>query len=98
MSLRSLIESLSHDLSIKVESLAPQASYTTNGIGFAWGAVTFNQWAMGITVTLGVLTFVVNSYCQRQRIKMERARERREQELHDQRMKQAMRPPTDSEQ
>lgn len=86
MSLKNLIESYSQNLSIKAESITPQASYWTNGVGFAWGAITFSQWVMGITVILGVLTFVVNSYYQRQRNERERARERREQELHRARM------------
>lgn len=86
MSLKNLIESYSHNLSMKAESLTPQASYITNGAGFTWGALTFNQWIMGITIVLGILTFAVNSYYQWKRNERERARERREQELHKARM------------
>lgn len=99
MSLRNLIESSSNSLSIKAESITPQASYWTNGFGFAWGAITFSQWVMGITLILGILTFAVNFYYQRQRNEMERARERREQELHQARMDRAhTEPPHDSRQ
>jgi len=82
MSLKSFMEQTLPSLHIKAESLAPQSSYIANSAGFAWGAVTFNQWVMGITLFLGILTFAVNFYFQCKRNQRERAREEREKELH----------------
>lgn len=98
MSLRNLIDSSSHNLSSKLESITPEASYWTNATGFTFGALTFNQWVMGITVVLGVLTFSMNWYYQRQRNARDRARERREQEIHRKRMdaNNTPEPPQDS--
>jgi len=79
MSLRNFMETSSHNLSIKLESAAPAASYTANGFVFTWGAMTFNQIMMLIGTVLAIATFAVNLYFQRRR-------ERREQELHDFRM------------
>ena len=79
MSLKTFIESSSHNLSIKVESAAPAASYVTNGFVFTWGAMTFNQIMMLIGTVLALATFAVNLYFQKKR-------ERREQELHEFRM------------
>jgi len=79
MSLKTFIESSSHNLSIKVESAAPAASYVTNGFVFTWGAMTFNQIMMLIGTVLALATFAVNLYFQKRR-------ERREQELHEFRM------------
>ena len=92
MSLKNFIESTFPSLQMKADSLLPQSSYVTNGVGFAWGAITFNQWVMGITLVLGILTFVVNFYYQRQRNKMERDRAAREAELHRARMMQLFKP------
>lgn len=92
MSLKHFIESTFPSLHMKADSLLPQSSYVTNGVGFAWGAISFNQWVMGITLVLGILTFIVNFYYQRQRNKMERAREAREDELHRARMQQIFKP------
>ncbi len=86
MSLRNFIESNLSGLQLKAEAFAPQTSYLTNGVGFAWGAVTFNQWVMGITLILGILTFLVNFHYQKKRNERERAREAREAELHRARM------------
>ena len=79
MSLKTFMESTSHNLSIKFESSAPAASYATNGYVFTWGAMTFNQIMMLIGTVLSLATFAVNLYFQKRR-------ERREQELHDLRM------------
>jgi len=79
MSLKTFMESTSHNLSIKFESSAPAASYATNGFVFTWGAMTFNQIMMLIGTVLSLATFAVNLYFQKRR-------ERREQELHDLRM------------
>ena len=79
MSLRNFIESTLNSLSIKFESSAPAASYTTNGFVFTWGAMTFNQIMMLIGTVLALATFAVNLYFQKRR-------ERREQELHEFRM------------
>lgn len=86
MSLKNFIETTLPNLHIKAESLAPQSSYAANAAGFTWGAVTFNQWVMGITLLLGVLTFFVNFYFQCKRNARERAREERERELHYQKL------------
>lgn len=87
MSLRSFIDQFSHNVSIKVESLTPQAAYITNGAGFAWGAMTFNQWVMLVTLILGVLTFCVNVYFQWRRSKREARHEDREREVHAKQMR-----------
>ena len=79
MSLKTFMESTSHNLSVKFESSAPAASYTTNGFVFTWGAMTFNQIMMLIGTVLALATFSVNLYFQKRR-------ERREQELHEFRM------------
>jgi len=79
MSLKTFIESSSHNLSIKVEPAAPAVSYVTNGFVFTWGAMTFNQIMMLIGTVLALATFAVNLYFQKKR-------ERREQELHEFRM------------
>lgn len=92
MSLRNFIESTFPSLHMKADSLLPQSSYITNGAGFAWGAVTFNQWVMAITLVLGILTFVVNFYYQRQRSNFEKAREARENELHQAKMRKLFNP------
>lgn len=80
------------NLHIKVESLAPQSSYVANGIGFTWGAVTFNQWVMFITLVLGIATFVVNFYFQCKRNAREKAKEQRERELHREKMQHLLNP------
>jgi predicted histidine transporter YuiF (NhaC family) len=90
MSLKHFIESTFQNLHMKADSLLPQSSYVANGAGFTFGAITFNQWVMGITLVLGIFTFIVNFYYQRQRNKMERARELREAELHRVKMQQAV--------
>ena len=64
---------------IKADAVVPQTSYWTNGIGFAFGAISFNQWIMAITLLLGVATFLVNWHFQRRR-------DEREAELHEKRM------------
>lgn len=92
MSLRNFMENVAPNLHAKLESLAPQASYTANAAGFTFGAITFNQWVMGITLVLGILTFVVNFHYQRKRNERERAREQREAELHRARMMQLFKP------
>ena len=79
MSLKTFMESTSHNLSIKFESSAPAASYATNGFVYTWGAMTFNQIMMLIGIVLSLATFAVNLYFQKRR-------ERREQELHESRM------------
>lgn len=86
MSLKNFIESGLHSFNMKAESLAPSSAYLTNGAGFTWGAITFNQWVMGITLILGLLTFVVNLYFQAKRHEFEKAKEERERELHDLKM------------
>lgn len=81
MSLKNLIDNAS-SLHVKLESAAAPASYATNTVGFTWGAVTFNEWVMAITLILGLLTFIVNFYYKREKNKMDRADEKRKQELH----------------
>lgn len=90
MSFKSFMESLLPSIHVKAETLAPQSSYVSNGVGFAWGAITFNQWVMAITLLLGVLTFVVNLYFQSKRNQREKARERRDEELHLKRMAESL--------
>ena len=51
----------------KIESIAPVTSYTTNGVVFAWGALTFNEILMLVATLCGVATFLVNSYYQKKR-------------------------------
>jgi hypothetical protein len=92
MSFKSFIESTFPNIQMTADSLLPKSSYGFNLFGFAWGAISFNQWVMGITLVLGILTFIVNFYYQRQRNKMERAREAREDELHRARMQQIFKP------
>jgi len=82
MSLKNFIENTLPSLHIKAESLAPQSSYIANSAGFAWGAVTFNQWVMAITLLLGIATFAVNFYFQCKRNAREKAKAAREAELH----------------
>lgn len=94
MSAKNFIENALPSFHLKVESLAPQASYTANAAGFTFGAITFNQWVMGITLVLGVLTFIVNFHYQRKRNERERAREAREDELHRIKMQQLLNPPS----
>ena len=60
MSLKTFMESTSHNLSIKLESSTPAASYATNGFVFAWGAMTFNQIMMLVGTVLALATFAVN--------------------------------------
>lgn len=86
MSFRNLIDSYSHNIAMKAESLTPQAAYITNGAGFAWGAMTFNQWVMLVTLILGVLTFFVNLYFQWRRNEREKRHESRESEVHAKQM------------
>lgn len=85
MSLKNLIESSSQNISIKAESVAPATSYITNGFVFTWGAITFNQIMMLVATVVGLATFFVNLYFQKRR-------DRREQELHRQRMQNLFRP------
>lgn len=85
MSLKNLIESSSHSISIKAESVAPATSYITNGFVFTWGALTFNQIMMLVATVVGLATFFVNLYFQRRR-------DKREQELHRRRMEHVFRP------
>lgn len=63
----------------KGESLAPAASYITNGGVFVWGALTLNQLLAISAFVLALATFVVNLYFQRRR-------DRRESEFHEKRM------------
>jgi len=85
MSLKTFMESTSHNLSIKFESSAPAASYATNGFVFTWGAMTFNQIMMLIGTVLALATFAVNFYFQKRR-------DKREQSLYALQSKQARRP------
>lgn len=80
MSLKSTLISTLSNLHMKVDQLPATASYTTNGLVFTWGAMTFNQVLALIGAVLALLTFVVNTYYQRRR-------DRREADLHDQRMR-----------
>ena len=75
MSIKSLAETLSQNLSIKIESAAPNASYVTNGFVFTWGAMTFNQAMMLIGTIFAIATYFTSLYFQRRR-------DKREQELH----------------
>lgn len=79
MNLHEMTDQAFGSMHIKIEAIAPATSYWTNGIGFAFGALTFNQWIMAITVLLGIATFLVNTYFQR-------LRNRREAEYHKRRM------------
>ncbi len=66
--------------------MAPQSSYITNFAGFTFGALTFNEWVMAITIILGVLTFAVNTYFQIKRNMREKEKASRELEFHDKKM------------
>lgn len=81
MSLRSLFEN-AHGIHLKAETLAPAASYSANGFGFAFGVLTFNQWMMAGTLALGIATFGVNYYFARKRDARARRAEQREDEYH----------------
>lgn len=85
MPLKNIIESSSHHLQLKAESVAPATSYVTNGLVFSWGAMTFNQVMMLIGTVLALATFAVNLYFQKRR-------DRREQELHRKRMETSGKP------
>tara|TARA_B100000029_G_scaffold324186_1_gene316610 strand:- start:282 stop:527 length:246 start_codon:yes stop_codon:yes gene_type:complete len=76
---------MASSLHTTIETAAPKASYAANGIGFAIGAMTFNQWVMAITLLLGIATFFVNFWFQRRR-------DRREAEFHRARMRASARP------
>lgn len=80
MSLKSALISALSSLHMKADQLPATASYTTNGLVFTWGAMTFNQVVALIGAVLALLTFVVNTYYQRRR-------DRREADLHAQRMR-----------
>ena len=67
------------NLSVKFEQSAPAASYATNGFAFTWGALTFNQIVMVISIVLAVSTFAVNLYFQKRR-------DKREKDLHEYQM------------
>lgn len=80
MSIKDLAHTMASSLHASIETAAPKASYAANGIGFAIGALTFNQWVMAITLLLGIATFFVNFWFQRRR-------DRREAEYHRARMR-----------
>lgn len=88
MSLKNLIESYQNSLSIKAESMTPPASYTVNGLVAGWGALTFNETMMLIGTVLAFATFGVNLYFQKRR-------DKREQELHRERMQQTPKDKSD---
>ena len=67
---------------VKTEAIAPQASYGVNGIGFIWGALSFNEWMMAATLVLGVLTFATNFYFHYRRNKREKRRAAEDSDLH----------------
>lgn len=85
MPFRNLIESSSNSLSIKAESMTPPASYTVNGLIAGWGALTFNETLMLVGTVIGLATFGVNLYFQKRR-------DKREQELHQERIKRMSKP------
>lgn len=85
MSFKNLIESSSNSLSIKAESMTPPASYTVNGLIAGWGALTFNETLMLVGTVIGLATFGVNLYFQKRR-------DKREQELHQERIKRMSKP------
>lgn len=79
VSFRETLESMASAAQIKVESVAPAASYVTNGVVFTWGAVTLNQILMIIGTLFAVATYFTSLYFQRRR-------DRREQEFHEYRL------------
>ena len=85
MSLKNFIETSQSSLSMKAESMTPPASYTINGLVAGWGALTFNETMMLIGTVLAIGTFAVNFWFQKRR-------DKREQELHRQRMQNLFRP------
>lgn len=76
MSLKDLAGHAASSVHLKVESAAPAVSYATNGVVFAWGALTFNQIMMLIGTVFAILTYFTSLYFQRKR-------DKREQEFHE---------------
>lgn len=85
MSLKNSIESLTSVFPGKAESIAPATSYITNGFVFTWGALTFNQIMMLIGTIFAIATYFTSLYYQRRR-------DKREHELHVQRLRQESAP------
>jgi len=79
MNLRDLAHQAGSMLQIKAETATANVSYATNGIVFAWGAISFNQIMMFIGTVFAVATYFTTLYFQRQR-------NRREREFHEHRM------------
>jgi len=79
MNVRDFAQHAGGMLQIKAETAAQNVSYATNGIVFAWGAVSFNQVMMLIGTIFAVATYFTTLYFQRRR-------DRREHELHQHRM------------
>jgi len=86
---RDVSEHLVSSMHIKAETVFSQTSYWTNGVGFVFGALTFNQWMMLATFLLGVSTFAVNSFYQRRRDRRELEFHRLRMEAQDKMIKQA---------
>lgn len=91
------METVSSNIHISTESMASKASYVANAGAFTVGAFTLNEILMAIATIFGVATFFVNWHFQKKRNERERARERRENELHQLRMAQPSHRPEDSD-
>jgi hypothetical protein len=92
MSLKSFLTDNLPTIQFNSESFWSKLSYWTSGGAAATGALTLNEFLMIIGTILAMATFAVNFYYKRQSIKMQRAREAREDELHRARMMQLFKP------
>lgn len=79
MNFKDLAEHAAGGVHLKIESAAPAVSYATNGVVFAWGAISFNQIMMLIGTVFAILTYFTSLYFQRKR-------DKREQEFHQHRL------------
>jgi len=90
MSLPETTQSAAAAVHLKVESVAPMASYTTNGAVFTWGAFSSNEIAMFVGGIIGLATYFTSLYFQKRRETRDRyfqeRRDDREQELHEHRL------------
>lgn len=83
MSLKSFLTDHLPAIQLNSDSLWSKLSYGASGGAAATGALTLNEVLMIIGTMLALATFAVNFYFQCKRNAMDRAREAREQELHE---------------
>ena len=50
---------------MSVDKIATETSYLVNAMSFSWGAMTFNNWMMLISVLAGIGTGIGNWYYKR---------------------------------